>query len=422
MVCCVLFKSSYSQSNFTFSSDKNHDKIKFELVNNLIVVPVKLNGKKLFFLLDTGVRETIIFNVAKVDSLQLNKASIIKVKGVNNESLSCIKSEENTLNIGNLKSIDQVVYVAFNQTENLSAYLGTEIHGILGYHFFKNFVVSVSYVRQTLKIFPKNTFKKKWKRYQQLPLVLKKGKPYIDANINNKTTHLLLDTGMSDSLWLFDDNNCEEYGFYEDSLGFTLSGRIEGKRSKIKQFKLKNSEFKDVKVAYPNQETLPLELKNKTYRYGIVGGEILKRFTVVLDYSNKKMFIKTNQWANDSFYYNRAGISLRQDGDAVERNKNNPLLKELESKNIISFVDLTYLLTPEFIIDHVRKNSPADKIGLQKEDVIIAVNGKKAYHYNLKTINALFYNEEQKKLKITVQRGTLVLDKELYLKSPLVKK
>ena len=422
MVCCVLFKSSYSQSNFIFSSDKNHDKIKFELVNNLIVVPVKLNGKKLFFLLDTGVRETIIFNVAKVDSLQLNKASIIKVKGVNNESLPCIKSEENTLNIGNLKSIDQVIYVAFNQTENLSAYLGTEIHGILGYHFFKNFVVSVSYVRQTLKIFPKNTFKKKWKRYQQLPLVLKKGKPYIDANINNKTTHLLLDTGMSDSLWLFDDNNCEEYGFYEDSLGFTLSGRIEGKRSKIKEFKLKNSEFKDVKVAYPNQETLPLELKNKTYRYGIVGGEILKRFTVVLDYSNKKMFIKTNQWANDSFYYNRAGISLRQDGDAVERNKNNPLLKELESKNIISFVDLTYLLTPEFIIDHVRKNSPADKIGLQKEDVIIAVNGKKAYHYNLKTINALFYNEEQKKLKITVQRGTLVLEKELYLKSPLVKK
>jgi len=422
MVCCVLFKSSYSQSNFIFSSDKNHDKIKFELVNNLIVVPVKLNGKKLFFLLDTGVRETIIFNVAKVDSLQLNKASIIKVKGVNNESLPCIKSEENTLNIGNLKSIDQVIYVAFNQTENLSAYLGTEIHGILGYHFFKNFVVSVSYVRQTLKIFPKNTFKKKWKRYQQLPLVLKKGKPYIDANINNKTTHLLLDTGMSDSLWLFDDNNCEEYGFYEDSLGFTLSGRIEGKRSKIKEFKLKNSEFKDVKVAYPNQETLPLELKNKTDRYGIVGGEILKRFTVVLDYSNKKMFIKTNQWANDSFYYNRAGISLRQDGDAVERNKNNPLLKELESKNIISFVDLTYLLTPEFIIDHVRKNSPADKIGLQKEDVIIAVNGKKAYHYNLKTINALFYNEEQKKLKITVQRGTLVLEKELYLKSPLVKK
>ncbi len=419
---CVLFSNIYAQATFTFSSDKKHHKIKFELANNLIVVPVVMNGKELHFLLDTGVKETIIFNVSKVDTLQLNKASIIKVKGVNDELLSCIKSEENALSIGNLKSNDHVVYVAFNQTENLSAYLGTEIHGILGYHFFKDFVVSISYSRQVLRIYKKNTFLKKWKRYEELLIAIVKGKPYANAFIDKKEIRLLVDTGMSDSLWLFEDNACEAYGFYQDFLGFTISGKIEGKRSKVKSFKFKRNVLNDVKIAYPNPELLPLEMKNKRYSHGIIGGEILNRFTVVLDYPNKKMYLKKNRLFDDSFYYNKAGISLKQDGDAVFENKNNPLLKELESKNITAFVDMSYLLSPEFIIDHIRKNSPAAKIGLQEADVILAVNGKKAYHYSLKTINALFYDKEFKKIRITVQRGNTVLEKEFYLQSPLVKR
>jgi len=46
--------SPFSQSNFELQNGKS-DKIHFKLVNNLIVIPVSINGVSLSFLLDTGV-------------------------------------------------------------------------------------------------------------------------------------------------------------------------------------------------------------------------------------------------------------------------------------------------------------------------------------------------------------------------------
>ena len=136
-----MVNSLFAQSTFEFVSKKKTAKIPFKLVSNLIVIPVKVNGTELSFLLDTGVKETILFNVSKVDSIALNSAEVFSIKGANDVEVSALKSKNNIFEVENIKSSDQVVYVAFNQESNLSAYLGEEIHGILGYHFFKDFVV-----------------------------------------------------------------------------------------------------------------------------------------------------------------------------------------------------------------------------------------------------------------------------------------
>ena len=41
----------------------NQKKIKVKIINNLVLIPVKLNGYELTLLLDTGVNKTILFNV-----------------------------------------------------------------------------------------------------------------------------------------------------------------------------------------------------------------------------------------------------------------------------------------------------------------------------------------------------------------------
>jgi len=43
-------------------NSKNSQNATFSLVNNLIVIPAEINGKKLNFLLDTGIKKTILFN------------------------------------------------------------------------------------------------------------------------------------------------------------------------------------------------------------------------------------------------------------------------------------------------------------------------------------------------------------------------
>jgi len=402
---------------------KKQVKIPFDLVSNLIIIPVKLNGVELSFLLDTGVRETILFNVSRVDSLTLNNAKTFTVKGANDIEVKAIKSKNNFLEIGDLKSVAHDVYVAFNQNANLSSYLGEEIHGIIGYHLFKDFVVELSYSKRVIKVLKKGSYKKKWKNYASVDLTFSKGKPYAMAKIRGKELKLLLDTGMSDGVWMFEEDilSTLNYGYYEDFLGMSVSGEIFGKRSKIEQLNFAGETFKNVKISYPYEANLPKEIKYFRERAGSIGGELLKRFTIVMDYSNSKMYLRANSYLNDSFYYNKSGIILRQDGEAVDSNSNNELLKNLESDNFISFVDLTYLLSPEFIIDIVREGSPADLAGLQKNDVLLEVNGLKTFHFTLKKINRHFYDEDDTLVRLKIQRNEQVLKKEFMLKSPLKK-
>lgn len=48
---------------FILPEGKESEKIRFELVNNLMVVPVEINGAELKFVLDTGVSSPILFNL-----------------------------------------------------------------------------------------------------------------------------------------------------------------------------------------------------------------------------------------------------------------------------------------------------------------------------------------------------------------------
>ena len=53
--------NAFSQDGFQLQNGKS-DKIHFRLINNLIVIPVSVNGVSLSFLLDTGVSKSILFN------------------------------------------------------------------------------------------------------------------------------------------------------------------------------------------------------------------------------------------------------------------------------------------------------------------------------------------------------------------------
>ena len=63
-LCCGYF--GFSQDKFVIQNRKGVDKVKFRLINNLIIIPVEVNGVTLSFLLDTGVSKPIIFNFLNV--------------------------------------------------------------------------------------------------------------------------------------------------------------------------------------------------------------------------------------------------------------------------------------------------------------------------------------------------------------------
>ncbi|MFL0096367.1 retropepsin-like aspartic protease, partial [Tenacibaculum maritimum] len=137
----LLFCSKIKgQSGFYFSGDKkNKQSIRFKLINNLIVIPLEINGKSLSFILDTGVNKTILFNLSKKDSLDLRNARRIILRGLGSGApVEALVSKGNQFKIKDLINEKEELCVILEDKFDISAKMGVTIHGIIGYSLFKN--------------------------------------------------------------------------------------------------------------------------------------------------------------------------------------------------------------------------------------------------------------------------------------------
>ena len=62
----LMFGFLPAQGKFFLKEDVSK-KIEFQFINNLIIVPIEINGVKLSFVLDTGVSKPILFNLSEND-------------------------------------------------------------------------------------------------------------------------------------------------------------------------------------------------------------------------------------------------------------------------------------------------------------------------------------------------------------------
>ena len=140
--------------------------------------------------------------------------------------------------------------------------------------------------------------------------MLNQNKPYIDASVeinsNIIPVKLLIDSGGSDALWLFEDENIgmapvgDKY--FEDYLGKGLSGSVYGKRSKVTSFSLNSFILEEVNVAFPDSISISFARKFKE-RSGSISGELLKRFNIIMDYPNGKVTFKKLRLGNIKYIF-----------------------------------------------------------------------------------------------------------------------
>jgi len=426
---CVL-ANGYSQIGFTLPEGVKKDKISFHLINNLVVIPVEVNGVVLTFLLDTGVTSTIMFSLSKVDSLELKNTTSVKLRGLGDGGhIPALKSKNNTLKIGNAKDVDHTVYVIFDESLDLSTRMGVPIHGIVGYNFFKNFIVKTNYNKQKLTIYEPASYQEELcNKCEIFDLNFHNKKPYLtvfvkNSNFSEKAT-LLIDSGSSDAIWLFNDDKLiadSNKKYFDDFLGQGLSGVIFGKRAKLDSLKIGSFVLEHVKVAYPDDKSME-NIKFFEERDGSIGGEILMRFTTIMDYPSKKITLKKNNKFRNPFHYNMSGITIKHEGVSMVKEKINSesfLGKKKITLGLLSNTVYNYFLTPKFIISEVREGSPAELTGVLKGDEIISINGKAIYQLNLPEIIGLFASKAGKKIILVLKRKEIELTKKFYLKEVL---
>ncbi len=409
-VCFLLlcgFIPGYGQGGFQLKKNKTKSRIPFELVNNLPVIKVEINGTDFSFILDTGVKTSLLFSSESVDDFFLSNTVPVQIHGLGSDApINALKSRNNTVVVGKAIDVNHELYLIFENALNFSPRMGVPINVILGSSFFESFVVEINYISKMITLYDpdKYTFSN-CKKCKDLPLNFEKGKPYINLTASsgksNKEVTLLIDSGSSDVLWLFDEDDFikeKPKNYFHDFLGLGLSGSVNGKRARIPELRLGEFILKNVNTSFPEQVAIT---KARLYeeRDGSVGGGFLSRFKVIFDYRNKVVRFKKNRRFKNPFHYNMAGITIEHSGMAWLIDENQ------------------FTLVPRFIVVDVREGSPAHHAGLQKEDEVLTINGKPNYNYKLYEIINLFSSERGKKITMKIKRGNVSKKIKFYLKN-----
>ncbi|TXG35710.1 PDZ domain-containing protein [Seonamhaeicola maritimus] len=425
-----------SQNKFIIQNKKGLDKISFKLINNLMIIPVEVNGVELSFILDTGVSKPIIFNFLNVsDTLKIKNTETIYIRGLGaGEAVEALKSRNNIFKIGDAIKLNQDLFAVYGLDLNFGPRLGAPIHGIIGLDVFRDFVVKINYSSSFIELIEPKIFKyKKCKNCERLNLEFYNDKPYVNAEVslNDKKipVKLLIDSGGSDSLWLFEDDSLgitSGNKFFRDFLGHGLSGSVYGKRGKAESFSLKSFQLNKPNVAYPDSTSI-IFAKKVRGRNGSMSGNILKRFNIIMDYRNSLMTLRKNRNFKQKFSYNKSGIELAHNGvrfvkeyETLRRgfDDNN---QNANQRGVTFLLDRRskMVLKPAYAIVELREGSPAEKAGLMKGDVVLSINGKSTHQFSLQQIMLMFYDYAGRYIKLKVERDAQVLTYSFKLESLL---
>lgn len=416
--CPLLF----GQEGFQFTTHHKKVSIPFQLINNLIIVPVKVNGIELNFLLDTGVDETLLFSLESKEEVKLFNIQKIRLRGLGDQaSTEALKSSNNTLMLSSLKSTKHALLIVLDPDFNFSSSLGVPVNGILGSHFFKNNLVEINYHKKVIVVHneKKVNRRKLFSKYEPFAITVENGKPYLQtaATIADSTiiAKCLIDTGNSDSVWLFENKsrsiNVPDKNF-DDFLGRGFNGDIHGRKAKIRQFSIGKFKFQNPICSFPDS----VSIKNVNMvadRSGSVGGELLNRFTVIFDYQNGKLYLKKAHDFNRPFTYNVTGINVHHAGlQWIPETEHFRTELNLSSNDIVydqgrrtSEFKYNFKLKPVYEIYSIRKNSLAEKAGLMEGDIILSINNRSAYRLSLQEINTLLKTHLGRYITINVLRN-----------------
>lgn len=387
---------------FSLAPGKSKVQFPIEVYNNLVVVPMVLNGQlPLKFILDTGVRTSILTEKAFSDILNLPYARRYSIAGPGGEKLvEAFITNNVSFDLPGVQGRGHAMLVLEQDYLELRNYLGTDVHGILGYELFSRFIIEVNYEHKTLTLMLPERFREK-RKFESIPIQIEDTKPYMMASIsmNDTTTlsaKLMVDSGASHGIFLETSSN-PKIKVPEKSvssiIGRGLGGVITGQIARIKSIRLGRFEITNVITNFPDPNSYldTLKTSRTVFRNGSLGGEVLSRFTVIYNFPGEKIYLKKNSNLKKEFYFNLSGLTIRARGARLKN----------------------------FEVTNVRPNSTSDRSDIKVGDRIVTVNGIEAMDLDLNAVNAFLNSKPGKRIHLEIERKGVRMKKDFRLAETL---
>jgi len=262
-----------------------------------------------------------------------------------------------------------------NNYDILSSAYGMHIDGIIGYSFFRRFIVFIDYDNQVLKVYTPGTYKYPKGGYLLKPQF--STLPMQMAQVRDNTSILgkfYLDTGAGLCLLMNDDFANDSAVFKKKrkmylTMAEGLGGKTDMNLSVVKELKIGPYHFRNVPAYVFNDE---YNVTNYPAVGGLIGNDILRRFNVVINYPQQEIYIRPNKHFLDSFDYSYTGLGF-------------------------------YLINGAITVTDIIKNSPAEKAGFKYGDIIIGVEGN--FSNNIQVYKTLLQNAKAR-LRVLIMRNS----------------
>lgn len=355
------------------------------IANNLMLLPLTINtSDTLQMILDTGVKTAVITEIRPSDSLNLSDEGNVIIRGLGQgEGVQALRSQDNTFVLDKLRADSFTVHLIKENYFMLSNKLGVRVNGLIGYDLFHNTLVMFQFSNHMVHIAPQGSKKlKPGRKYHAVPFELIDSKPYVKVVVYYTATdsselNLLVDTGSSDAVWLFEQPNRlppTTPVLRQNFLGQGLSGPVYGAKARIHALQLGDFCIQGPIVAFPDSGFVA-HLADADTRHGSIGSEFFYRFDILFDYTNRTMWLKPNRFFDAGFTYNRSGIELTAPLPGVRL----------------------------YEISHVSAGSVAWEQGMRSGDILVKVNGTRASEAEMYELSALLGSANR--LRIAIMRG-----------------
>ena len=318
--------------------------IPFELLDNRVVVDVRLDGKGPFHcILDTGASAAVSVEVAEELGLAVTPQG--ESGGVGEALVKTASATLHSIELGG--AILRDVPVSVLSFEDFPPVFGTRrIDAVLGDPIGERFVVTTDYVGRTLAFAAPAQF-----AYQGpgkgVPFERPDGIPVVRATLDGVDGRFGVDTGARSSLLLFGPfveahGLRARYGAHlEGVTGWGIGGPVRSLLARASALTMGPVTVKDLVIRLSTQKT---GATTGTHLDGLLGPDVLRQFRVIIDYSRRQLILEPNALHGQRDTWDRLGAWFVQEGK-------------------------------HFMVLDVIPESPAAEAGLAVGDRVLAVDG-----------------------------------------------
>jgi hypothetical protein len=338
-------QSAQSDTQFSYAAQ-----IPASYVHNLIFLPVQINGGRAsFFELDSTAAQTSI-EPARAQELGLT---------ITNGVVQSVAMSMPGVRFG-LNVLPVVARKNFAETT------GQPAHGVLGRDFFDHTVVVVDYLRQTVQIFDPATYKYEGQG-KPFPITGTPPSALIRAkgNISGRKSFdadFEINTALDSAILFYSSftDSKQISAAHFKAISASYPELDEG--SKILVGRLKEFQIGPYSVLEPVALFSQANSASGAKVAGQIGGDFLRRFSVVFDFSHQRVFLDPNLQINHTAQEDMSGLSILAKGANLKT----------------------------FQIVQVRSGTPGADAGLKDGDVIAGIDEEAAADLTLSAIRDLF--------------------------------